>query len=76
MAVEEVHDERVTLRVGFEEYERGFPRRLEVEVPATASSATLAYDAVEPNIVLSPGLFGPPGADRILPLEAVGEALH
>lgn len=74
--VEEVRDDRVTLRVRFGEYEKGFARRLDVEVPATTSSATLAYDAIEPNAVLAQGLFVPPSADRVLPLDAVAESSH
>jgi hypothetical protein len=74
--VEEVRDERLTMRVKLAEYEQGFPRRLDVEVPATTQSATLAYDSIEPNAPLARGLFEPPGAERVLPLEAAAEITH
>ena len=58
------------LRVGFADYQDGFPRTLEVESPALSSSAKLAYDAVEVNPVLEDGVFAPPPAPRVVPLEA------
>lgn len=75
VGVQEVRAGEVTIRVGFGDYREGFPRLLEVEAPGTGSAATLAYDAVERNATLDAGLFAPPVADRVLPLDAT-EGAH
>jgi outer membrane lipoprotein-sorting protein len=66
---EETREGDVVLRVTFEEYEDGFPRRLDLAGEGDRS-ARLTYDAVETNAVLDPSLFAPPPAPRVLPLEA------
>ncbi len=58
------------LRVAFGDYREGFPHLLEVAAPATHATATLAYEAVEPNAPVDAALFAPPPATRVLPLEA------
>src|SRR5579884_4013972 len=70
VAAEEAEHGVVVLRVAFGDYREGFPHLLEVAAPATHATATLAYEAVEPNAPVDAALFAPPPAARVLPLEA------
>jgi hypothetical protein len=68
---EEVRVGGAVLRVTFGDWQAGLPRTLDVTVPTTGAAVHLAYDAVEPNVLVDPTLFAPPPAARVLPLEAV-----
>ncbi|HLK10746.1 MAG TPA: hypothetical protein VKW76_05160 [Candidatus Binatia bacterium] len=70
LATEEARRGVVVLRVAFGDYREGFPHLLEVAAPGTSSTATLAYEAVEPNARVDAALFAPPPAARVLPLDA------
>jgi len=70
---EEVEDGVVVLRIGFDDYQDGFPHRLEVGAPASGAAARLAYDQVEPNAAVDMALFAPPAANRVLSLDAIGQ---
>jgi hypothetical protein len=66
---EETEDGRLVLGVVFDDYRDGFPHVLDVAaLPGPA--ARLTYDAVETNAPLDAGVFTPPPASRVLPLEA------
>ena len=67
----EQRGEGPVLRVGFGDYQAGFPRTIAVEAPMLQSTATLAYDDVEIDPTLDDALFAPPPAPRVLPLDAV-----
>ena len=64
---EEVRPDGTVLRVGFGDYQDGFPHAIEIAGPASSGEVKLALDAVEPNAGLDPALFAPPPAPPVLP---------
>jgi hypothetical protein len=74
VGAEEVRPDGTTLRVGFGDYQDGFPHAIEIVGPGSSGEVKLALDAVEPNATLDPALFAPPPAPHVLPLAAALEA--
>lgn len=74
IGAEEVRPDGTVLRVGFGDYQDGFPHAIEIVGPGSSGEVKLALDAVEPNVALDPGLFAPPPAPHVLPLAATLEA--
>lgn len=73
LGAEEVENGVVVMRVGFADYQDGFPRTLDVGAPGTGAGARLAYERVELNAPVDLKLFAPPPASQVMPLEAAGE---
>ena len=67
-SVEERRDGAEPLRVAFGDYEDGFARALDF-TGERGLAARIAYDKVERNATIDPGVFAPPPASRVLPLE-------
>ncbi len=68
--IEEHPDGAEPLQVTFGDYHDGFARALDL-VGATGVSASIAFDEVEPNAAIDAGVFDPPAAQKVLPLERV-----
>jgi hypothetical protein len=67
-SVEERRDGAEPVRVAFGDYEDGFARALDF-TGERGLAARIAYDKVERNATIDPGVFAPPPASRVLPLE-------
>ena len=65
---EEARADQPALQVAFTEHEDGFPRIIEVLVPATGATVTLRYDQIEANATVDPTVFAPPPAPTVRPL--------
>src|SRR5439155_27314010 len=70
---EETRRGGTVLRVAFEDYHDGFPHALDVSAEGRPP-AHLTYDDVEANAPLDAGVFAPPPAPRVLPLDAIPAA--
>jgi hypothetical protein len=71
LRVEETRTGAPLVRVSFSDYRDGMPHGLEVSAPDAGTAVSLAYDTVEPNVVLDPALFAPPPAPQVMPLDAI-----
>jgi hypothetical protein len=54
--------------VTFGDYRDGFARALDL-VGDKGVTASIAFDEVEPNAAIDAGVFEPPAAPKVLPLE-------
>ena len=69
-AIVEQVDGRDPVRVTFADYHDGFARTVDV-AGAAGAEASIAFDEIEPNVVIDPVAFTPPAAPRVAPLERV-----
>jgi hypothetical protein len=70
LAMTRVEEHRVDappLQVTFADYEDGFARALDLS--GDGATASIAFDAIEPNVAIDPAVFEPPAATRVLPLD-------
>ena len=71
IGADETHEGGAALRVAFGDFHDGFPRSLELAAAEQNARASVVYEAAEPNAAVDAGLFAPPPAGRVAPLETV-----
>jgi hypothetical protein len=67
-SVDEHPDGGAAVRVGYADYAEGFARTLDL-VTEGGESVRIAFDEVEANATIDPGVFEGPPAPRVLPIE-------